>query len=94
MAGEFYASTGPSIHEFAFDSGALRIACDPVARIQFMATASSGRRVDAAPGDSIVEGEWRVPSDFTGYVRAACEHDAEHVAWTNPVFFKDGVPTG
>jgi len=94
VAGEFYASTGPSIHDFSFDADTLRIACDPVAGIQFVATASSGHHVEAASGEAITEGEWCLPSGFTGYIRAECRRDAEHVAWTNPVFFKDGAPTG
>lgn len=89
-AGAFYASTGPAIEDVSLDNGMLCVRTEPVAAVLFIATAPRGGSVLAEPGETITQAQWRVPADFTGYVRVECHADRNRTAWTNPVFFKDG----
>lgn len=90
--GHFYASSGPLIEEFSLNEGLLTLRTEPVDTINFVATASHGNGVWAAPGESITKAGWQVPEGFSGYVRAECYIDHRHAAWTNPVFFEQGRP--
>lgn len=94
VAGRFYASTGPAIQAFSFDSGVLSVRTDPVQTINFISTPIPFMRGHATwdeRGGAVTEAHWELPGDFSGYVRAECHIDLNHSAWTNPVFFKDGV---
>lgn len=95
VAGDFYSSSGPAIRDFSFNDGRLSIEADPVRTISFVGTCelhSVGASVSAGPGETITRAEFQIPDGFSGYVRGECATDHLIAAWTNPVFFADGVP--
>lgn len=91
VEGFFYATTGPVIEEFSVDGDVVTIRTGPAWQVGFVATAASGYSEVAGEGETVTRARWKLPEKFTGYVRGYCRGDRTGAAWTNPVFFMDGV---
>ena len=81
--GDFYASTGPEIHDFYVEDGVAHIECSPVQSVEFISWRMPSR---------VVEGQdmTHIESSFhpnVGYLRASVIDAAGRRAWTNPIFF-------
>ena len=92
--GAFYATTGPAIDEFSVDEDIVTIRTDPAWQVGFVATAPNGHSEIACEGNTVDRAQWKLPDNFTGYVRGYCRGERMRAAWTNPVFFKDGNIVG
>lgn len=82
-SGDFYASTGPEIHDFYVEDGVAHIECSPVQSVEFISWRMPSR---------VVEGQdmTHIESSFhpnVGYLRASVIDAAGRRAWTNPIFF-------
>ena len=80
--GDFYASTGPELHELYIRDGALHVACSPVEKIYVV---TSGRRCLmqlAAPGQSLTEAVFPLHGD-EGYIRVDCRDGQGRHAYSN-----------
>ena len=82
-SGDFYASTGPEIHDFYVEDGVAHIECSPVQSGEFISWRMPSR---------VVEGQdmTHIESSFhpnVGYLRASVIDAAGRRAWTNPIFF-------
>ncbi|MFH0964545.1 MAG: hypothetical protein V2A58_11120 [Planctomycetota bacterium] len=89
--GDFYASTGPVIEDFTFKKGVVSLRTSPVETICLIAPDAQGCSVSATPGETVTELSWELPKGFGAYLRGEC-WVGRQAAWTNPVFFKDGLP--
>ena len=80
--GDFYASTGPELHELYIRDGALHVACSPVEKIYVV---TSGRRCLmqlAAPGQNLTEAVFPLHGD-EGYIRVDCRDGQGRHAYSN-----------
>ena len=84
MAGEYYASSGPSIEGFGVREGALWVDCSPCERVTMVAGGPIGgnRTVIAPDGGAIERAEFRLSGCET-YVRLECTDASGKTAWTN-----------
>jgi hypothetical protein len=84
LAGHYYSSTGPEIHDLTLGDGCLTVRCSPVSRILL----TGGR-----PGKQVVSGdgltEATLPLDLFGtYVRVTVVAASGARAWSNPVWLR------
>lgn len=84
-AGHFYASQGPTIHDWHIDGNTVRVHCSPVERIQLNAPNGTGLVARAPQGATISEAELTF-QDLPPYLRVTCIDHQRLRAWTNPVF--------
>ena len=83
--GEFYASSGPQIHDFRVENGVASIRCSEVKTINFLGHTQWGFQRRAEPGKTISEAQYRLTGNER-YLRAECIDAQGQAAWTNPVF--------
>ncbi|MBQ7336293.1 MAG: PHP domain-containing protein [Clostridia bacterium] len=65
--GDFYASTGPQIHDLSIEDGILHIVCSPAAAINLSSERIFGRRTVAKSGEDLTEATF----DLNGYINAS-----------------------
>ncbi|MFP3895866.1 MAG: CehA/McbA family metallohydrolase [Anaerolineales bacterium] len=92
--GHFYASTGPIIEDLRLMEGEegqlqLHVDCSPCRSVTFYAQKSKGRRFEAEEGDTLENASYPVREEQL-YLRVECVDRAGDVAWTNPIFVRDG----
>lgn len=83
--GDFYASTGPSLHELYMQDDALHVACSPVEKIYVI---TQGRRCLmqlAPPGETISQAVFPLRGD-EGYLRVDCRDAMGRHAYSNAYF--------
>ncbi len=82
--GSFYASCGPTIHDFRIENRMVTIRCSPAQRIQFMGRHGKGLRRLAPEGKTIRSLSMPVP-DWP-FIRAVVTDRSGNRAWTNPIY--------
>jgi hypothetical protein len=91
LAGAFYATQGPEIHELAIDGNELVLACSPVAAISILGgTSRSVTRVgEAITGGafdlSATDNPW-LGAGQTPWLRVVAIDPAGRRAWSNPIW--------
>jgi hypothetical protein len=88
IAGRFYASTGPTIHEFAIERGVARVECSPVERIHFRSYPQRGYSRSARGKGTVTAAEYELSGDEQ-YLRIECVDERGRTAWSQPVFLQD-----
>ncbi len=83
--GDFYASTGPEIHDFGLMGGRAHARCSPVTTIDFVGNGHLSHRVTAPPGETLSEASCQIRPGQR-YVRLACQDAQGRWAWGNPIF--------
>lgn len=84
--GNFYASSGPVIHDFGIDGDKIYLSCSPCREIHFVTYPARGESCFAEQG-TYLEGAEHLLQGGETYVRAECIDDEGRAAWTNPIFF-------
>lgn len=89
LNGNYYSSSGPEIKEFRIENGIAYIECSPVKRIYLKTgpQVRSGMLSFAIDGEYITKAEFKIPS-YADYIRAEAYIDGDHMAWSNPIYFK------
>ncbi len=85
LAGRFYSTSGPEIHDFVVNDGKAFARTSPAARIAFVADAHRGLCLFAEEGASIVEGVYSLP-ESAAYVRLEVTDTRGRKAWSNPLY--------
>ncbi|MCM8756973.1 MAG: CehA/McbA family metallohydrolase [Candidatus Omnitrophica bacterium] len=83
--GDFYSSTGVTIHEVSFLGDRLTVHTSPVQEIRFISQNAQGERVSGC-GQEIDKAEY----ELTGterYLRIEAVDHHHRFAWTNPFYF-------
>lgn len=83
-AGQFYASTGPELHNVAIEGDKIVVECSP-ARAIFVTGAGAIHR--DAYGDGITRAEFEVEPFLKSYARVTVLGSEGGKAWSNPIFF-------
>lgn len=88
LAGNYYSSSGPAIHDWGIKDGVAYVKCSSVSRVNFMA----GNHVNAGlsvlsetGGDELTYAEFPLRGD-EAYVRVECVDQYGKTAWSNPIF--------
>lgn len=84
-AGNFYASTGPEIHDLRYDGEQLVVECSPVRYARLVGPAFLGVRAAATNGEGLTRAELPVPQHWP-YVYLELEDYQGRTAWSNPLF--------
>jgi len=85
-AGEYYASTGPELHDFRIEGETVVVECSPAEHIIAMGANSASK---VAHGAGITRAE--LPLAWFrqgGWVRAAVQDAAGKRAWSNPIWLE------
>jgi hypothetical protein len=84
-AGEYYASTGPEIHDFRVENGSAIVECSPAEHVIAMGPAAASSVVH---GEAITRAELPLTKRFAGgnWVRVAVHDAAGKRAWSNPIW--------
>ena len=86
--GNFYASTGPEIHELYYEDGKIHIKCSPVADIAMLTMGRKGHRIADSNGSLIECASFDIDceKELYGYIRFRITDDKGRKAWTNPYY--------
>ncbi len=85
-AGEYYASTGPELHDMRIEGDMVAVECSPAEHI-IAAGANAAARV--AHGEGLTRAELPLESFREGgWVRAAVHDAAGKRAWSNPIWLE------
>lgn len=89
LEGRYYSSSGPEIREFRIEEGRAYIRTSPVLRIylKYGVHVHSARVVFDHEGSLIEEAVFEIPED-AAYIRVEAVLDQDHMAWSNPIYFK------
>jgi hypothetical protein len=82
-AGQFYASTGPDIHNIAIEGDKLIVECDPARSIY--ATGAGALHRDVT-GNGVTRAEFDIEPFTHSYARITILAETGK-AWSNPIFF-------
>ncbi|MFC9498421.1 CehA/McbA family metallohydrolase [Streptomyces sp. NPDC056982] len=82
IAGHYYSSTGPELHDIRLDGDKLAIRCSPVRKIQVTGGTPG---VQLLEGASLTEAVLPVERFRHGYCRVTVEDAAGRRAWSNPI---------
>ena len=90
--GWFYSSNGINIHELDIRDSQIHMVCDPVARINLIGgpDAGLGKCFYSASDSSLVEIDYELSKEYTGYLRIECLAADSRRAWSNPFKFENG----
>ena len=86
--GEFYASTGPEIHDFWVDGDTVHIDCSNVSCIRFFSDCHPSKMIKSDK-DDLTSGEIKINHGWEGgyrYIRATVYAADGSRAWTNPIW--------
>lgn len=86
--GNYYASTGPTIHDFGIEDGEVYLSCSNCREIHFVTYPPRGKSFFAEEGKFLVSGKTCL-SGRESYVRAVCVDSKGHSAWTNPIYLDE-----
>lgn len=86
--GRFYASSGPTIHDFAVEGNEAVLSCSPCREIHFVTYPPRGQSFFAADGAPLTAATHSL-TKREAYIRAVCVDQEGHSAWTNPIFFDE-----
>ena len=85
-AGEYYASTGPDLHDFRIEGDKVVVECSPVDNIVAIGANAASR---SAHGDGLTRAELPLERFRKGgWVRAAVQDAAGKRAWSNPIWLE------
>lgn len=86
LAGEYYSSSGPVIHQWGLEDGEVFVECSPAYRINFIAGGPVGRSETLCAHENLLTGgRHKLRGDET-YVRVECVDEKGRKAWTNALF--------
>lgn len=88
LAGSFYASQGPEIHNLWFENGMLHIDCSDVKSIRFNTGIRSAKKIKASGDERLNTAEFEVKPEHI-YVRVTITDKEGRHAWTNAYFVDD-----
>ena len=88
VAGNFYASQGPEIHNLWFEDGKLHIDCSNVKSIRFNTGIRRAKKIEACDGTLLNTAEFEVQPEHI-YVRVTITDEAGKHAYTNAYFVDD-----
>jgi len=83
--GNFYSSQGPELKSIVTHGREIKVACSPVARINFISNRASGSSICAAT-QKLQEAVWTAPEGNT-YARIELVDASGKTAWSNPIYF-------
>jgi len=88
-AGQFYASTGPEIHDLKLTNGQITVRCSPCRAVHVQSNRWIGRSAYAekaygGTGEPLTDATLAVHDEAT-YVRVTCTDYTGRSAWTNPI---------
>ena len=85
-AGEYYASTGPELHDFRIEGDKVVVECSPSEHIIAIGANAASR---VAHGDGLTQAELPLERfQKGGWVRAAVQDAAGKRAWSNPIWLE------
>ena len=88
LAGDYYFSAGPSIHQWGLDGSRVFVECSEAERINFIAGGPIGRSETlVAHTGPLTEGFHTLRGDET-YIRVECIDKQGRKAWTNALFLE------
>ena len=83
--GDFFASNGPTIFDYAIDDSTIFLSCTPCREIHFVTYPPRGSSFYAKEESLLEEASCELSGRET-YVRAVCVDEDGHYAWTNPIY--------
>ncbi|MBQ7347108.1 MAG: PHP domain-containing protein [Clostridia bacterium] len=85
--GDFYASTGPEIHELYIEDGILHVKTSPAAKIALTtAVRQASVRYPESQYTPICEASFDLSKYYPGYVRITVTDDRGRMAWSQPIY--------
>jgi len=85
-AGEYYASTGPELHDFRIEGDKVVVECSPAENIIAIGANAASR---VAHGNGLTQAELPLERFHKGgWVRAAVQDAAGKRAWSNPIWLE------
>jgi len=87
--GTFYASQAPQIFDLRIEKNILKIKTSEVRYIKFIVFETRGSTVFSKNGESITYGEYKICGDEQ-YIRVEAIDRNGYIAWSNPIFIKEG----
>ena len=87
-AGNFYASTGPMIHEMKIEDGVLKMRFTPARHVKIAAYDPDGDNFCNEDGSLFESIEWKINKDLR-YFRVVVIDEQGREAWTQPVFTEE-----
>ncbi len=91
--GNFYASTGPEIHELYYEDGKVHIECSPCDDICMVTLGRRGKRVASEDGSLITSADFAIDKELFGYVRFRITDAKGKKAWTNTYYVDELDPS-
>ncbi len=86
--GQFYASTGPEIHELWVEDGKVHIKCSPADSVKINFQHRRAQRAMNEDGSLLTEASFDIPEGY-GYLRLTVEDGRGKYACTNAYFLED-----
>ena len=86
FAGAFYATNGPTIHDFGIDGGQAYVSCSACREIHFVTYRPRGKSFFAEEGTLLTHARYTL-SGRESYLRVVCIDAQGRTAWSNPFFF-------
>ena len=86
LAGAFYSSTGPQIHDLRLEDGVVTVRCSPVDHINFICDWALGGAVHAWDGPPLSAPRFQLRNKGETYLRVECIDHAGGCAWSQPVY--------
>lgn len=80
--GDFYASTGPQIHDLYIEDGKIKVTCSPARHILFTDNTRRSKSVNAVGDDFVTYGEFELRDCFT-FVRVQITGPDGSLAFSN-----------
>jgi hypothetical protein len=84
-AGDYYSSTGPTLHDIELTDGEVKITCSPASRI-LVTGGVPGKQVIA--GDGLTEATLPTTTFKDGYFRVTVVDESGGRAWSNPIWLR------
>lgn len=86
FAGQFYASSGPEIHDFGLDGDQVYVSCSDCREVHFISYPPRGNSQFAAKDEVITDAVYTRKGGET-YIRVEVIDHNGKAAWTNPIYF-------
>lgn len=85
-SGDFYASSGPEIHEIYYENGYVYLKTSEAAEICMTTLGRRGARVAKDDGSPVTEAKFKIEPELYGFVRFRVTDRAGKKAWTNAFY--------
>ncbi|MEM1383829.1 MAG: CehA/McbA family metallohydrolase [Pseudomonadota bacterium] len=85
-AGQYYASTGPTIEDVTRDADTLTVRCSPAAQVIVLGNVGKGQHLD---GTAITKAALPLDRFEEGWCRVVVRDREGRQAWTNPLWVND-----